>query len=117
VRTTKPEAAAAARIGTALARRKRVELLELLRPCFTRTEPWLQAGKYVMGVMSQIPRRNGWTIAAPTGDRTPDKTQRLLSRAVWDTFAARGWCGGSPWPGWMRPPAGPGAVVNVAGRS
>ena len=43
-----------------------------------------------MAVMSQIPRRNGWTIAAQTGDRTPDKTQRLLSRAVWDTFAARG---------------------------
>ena len=73
-----------------LARRKRVELLELLRPCFTRTEPWLQAGKYVMAVMSQIPRRNGWTIAAQAGDRTPDKTQRLLSRAVWDTLAAMG---------------------------
>ena len=43
-----------------------------------------------MAVTSQIPRRNGWTIAAQTGDRTPDKTQRLLSRAVSDTFAARG---------------------------
>jgi SRSO17 transposase len=41
-------------------------------------------------VMSQIPRRNGWTIAAQAGDRAPDKTQRLLSRAVWDTFAAMG---------------------------
>jgi SRSO17 transposase len=38
--------------------------------------------------MSQIPRRNGWTIAEQAGDRTPDKTQRLLSRAVWDTAAA-----------------------------
>jgi uncharacterized protein with von Willebrand factor type A (vWA) domain len=42
VRTTKPKAAAAARIGAALAHRKRAELLELLRPCFARTEPWLQ---------------------------------------------------------------------------
>jgi SRSO17 transposase len=90
VRTTKPKAAAAARIGAALARRKRVELLELLRPCFARTEAWLQAGKYAAAVMGQIPRRNGWTIAAQAGDRTPDKTQRLLSRAVWDTFAAMG---------------------------
>jgi len=73
-----------------LARRKRVDLLDLLRPCFARTEPWLQAGKYVMAVMSQIPRRNGWTIAAQPGDRAPDRTQRLLSRAVWDTFAAMG---------------------------
>jgi len=62
----------------------------LLRPCFARTEAWLQAGKYAAAVMSQIPRRNGWTIAAQAGDRTPDKTQRLLSRAVWDTFAAMG---------------------------
>jgi hypothetical protein len=90
VRTAKPKAAAAARIGAALARRKRAELLEGLRPCFARTEPWLQAGKYAAAVMSQIPRRNGWTIAAYAGDRTPDKTQRLLSRAVWDAFAAMG---------------------------
>jgi SRSO17 transposase len=90
VRTTSSKAAAAARIGAALARRKRVELLDLLRPCFARTEPWLQAGKYTAVVMSQIPKRNGWTIAAHAGDRTPDRTQRLLSRAVWDTFAAMG---------------------------
>jgi hypothetical protein len=90
VRTTKPKAAAAARIGAELAHRKRVELLGLLRPCFARTEPWLQAGKYAAAVMSQIPRRNGWTIAAQAGDRAPDRTQRLLSRAVWDTFAAMG---------------------------
>jgi SRSO17 transposase len=90
VRTTESKAAAAARIGAALARRKRAELLELLRPCFTRIEPWLQAGKYAAAVMSQIPKRNGWTIAAQAGDRAPDKTQRLLSRAVWDTLAAMG---------------------------
>jgi SRSO17 transposase len=90
VKTTESKAAAAARIGAALARRKRAELLELLRPCFARTEPWLQAGRYAAAVMSQIPRRNGWTIAEHSGDRAPDKTQRLLSRAVWDTFAAMG---------------------------
>jgi len=43
-----------------------------------------------MAVMSQIPKRNGWTIAAHAGDRAPDRTQRLLNRAVWDTFAAMG---------------------------
>jgi hypothetical protein len=59
VRTTESKAAAAARIGAALARRKRAELQELLRPCFARTEPWLQAGKYAAAVMSQIPKRNG----------------------------------------------------------
>jgi len=87
-RTAKPKAAAAARIGAALARRKRAELLDLLRPCFARTGPWLQAGKYAAAVMSQIPRRNGRTIAAQAGDRPPDRTQRLLSRAARDTVAA-----------------------------
>ena len=51
-------------------------------------EPWLQAGKYAAALMSQMPRRNGWTIAEHAGDRTPDKTQRLLNRASWDTLAA-----------------------------
>jgi SRSO17 transposase len=88
VKTTGPQAAAAARIGAGLGRQKRAELLELLRPCFARTEPWLQAGKYAAALMSQVTRRNGWTIAEHAGDRTPDKTQRLLNRAVWDTFAA-----------------------------
>ena len=90
MRTTESKAAAAARIGTALARRKRAELLERLRPCFARTEPWLQAGKYAAAVMSDLRRRNGWRIAERSGDRTPDRTQRLLNRAVWDTFAAMG---------------------------
>jgi len=53
-----------------------------------RVEPWLQAGKDAAALMSQVPRRTGWTIAEQAGDRTPDKTQRLLSRAVRDTAAA-----------------------------
>jgi SRSO17 transposase len=88
VTSTRSEAAAAVRIGAGLALRKRAELLELLRPCFARTEPWLQAGKYAAAVMSELPERNGWSIARHAGDRTPDKTQRLLNHASWDTFAA-----------------------------
>jgi SRSO17 transposase len=60
----------------------------LLRPCFVRVEPWLQAGKYAAALMSDLPKRNGWTLAERAGDRTPDRMQRLLDRAVWDTFAA-----------------------------
>jgi len=88
VTSTKSEAAAAVRIGAGLALRRRNELLALLRPCFARTEPWLQAGKYAAAVMSELPERNGWSIARHAGDRTPDKTQRLLNHASWDTFAA-----------------------------
>jgi hypothetical protein len=45
VRKTKSEAAAAAGIGACLGARRREELLVALRPCFARTEPWLQAAK------------------------------------------------------------------------
>jgi hypothetical protein len=86
VRTTKTEAAAAARIGARAAARNRKELLGLLRPCFARTQPRLQAGKYLSALVSGLPRPNGWTIAEYAGDRT----QRLLNRAVWDTGAAMG---------------------------
>ncbi len=90
VETTESKAAAAVRIGTRLALRKRAELLDLLRPCFARTEPWLQAGKYLQAVMRELPELNGWSIARDAGDRAPDKTQRLLNHARWDTFAAMG---------------------------
>ena len=67
---------------------ERGRLLESLRPCFARTQVWLQAGKYVAAVMSDLPERNGWSIARFCGDRTPDKTQRLLNHASWDTLKA-----------------------------
>jgi hypothetical protein len=67
VTTTKPKAAAAARIGAALAARKRGELLALLSSCFVRVEPWLQAGKYVSALVSDLPKRNGWAIAQLVG--------------------------------------------------
>src|ERR1039458_4757490 len=82
------KAAAAARIGAELAGRKRDALLGLLRPCFARVEPFVQARKYVRAVMSDLPARNGWRIAEFTGDESPDKTQRLLNRASWDALAA-----------------------------
>jgi SRSO17 transposase len=88
VTSTRTEAAAAVSIGARLALRGRDELLELLRPCFARTEPWLQAGKYMSALASELPRVNGWSIARRGGDRTPDRTQRLLNHASWDTFAA-----------------------------
>jgi hypothetical protein len=110
VKTTKSKAAAAARIGAGLAGRKRIELLEALRSCFVRTGPWLQAGKYVGALVSGLPKRNGWTVAEHVGDRSPDRTQRLLNRASWDTFAAMGEVRrfAVAGLGWKRLPAGPG---------
>jgi hypothetical protein len=88
VKTNESEAAAAARIGAGQAVRKRAELIGRLRPCFARTETWQHAGRYVSALVSDMPKRNGWTIAEHAGDVTPDRTQRLLNRASWDTLAA-----------------------------
>ena len=60
----------------------------LLRSCFVRTQTWLQAGKYVSALASDLPSRNCWSVAEHAGDRAPDKSQRLLSRASWDETAA-----------------------------
>jgi SRSO17 transposase len=90
VRTTSSETAAEARIGARTAGRKRDELLGLLRPCFGRIETFMRVRKYLAAVMSDLPARNGWSIAKFAGDGTPDKTQRLLNHASWDAPAAMG---------------------------
>jgi hypothetical protein len=88
VKTTRSKAAAEARIEAARTARTAGELLERLRSCFVRTQTWQHARRYVSALVSEIPKRNGWTIAQQVGDRTPDRTQRLLNRAVWDGQAA-----------------------------
>lgn len=88
MRKLNTKAAAGASIGAAVAKRKRAELLGLLRPLFKRAEVFVQAGKYLAALVSDLPERNGWAIARFAGDRTPDKTQRLLNHAAWDAFAA-----------------------------
>ncbi len=105
VQRTKSKAAAGVRTGAGLPLRERAELLGLLRPCFARTEPWLQAAKYVAALVSELARVNAWSIARHAGDRTPDKTQRLLNHAAWDTSATMSGYAASRWPGWRRPPA------------
>lgn len=61
-----------------------------LRPWFARVEPFGQARKYLAGLMSDLPRKNGWSIAEYAGDGTPDRMQRLLNHAVWDDDQVQG---------------------------
>ena len=68
--------------------RERSALTGLLRSCFARTQTWLQAGKYVSALASELPSANGWSVAEHAGDRTPGRSQRLLNRASWDEAAA-----------------------------
>jgi SRSO17 transposase len=82
------EAAAAAIVEGERAVSNLADLHRLLEPCFGRVEPCGQAGKCIAAMMSDLPRKSGWTIAEYVGDSTPDRTQRLLNYAVWDTDRA-----------------------------
>ena len=51
-------------------------------------EPRRQARAFVTGLLSDLPRKNCWTLAEQAGDATPDRMQRLLERAAWDAVEA-----------------------------
>ena len=88
VRTNEHRAAAAASIGARQALRERAVLVDGLRSCFARVQTWLQAGKYVNALASELPSRNGWSIAGHCGDRSPDCAQ--LTGQFMDSTAVPG---------------------------
>lgn len=44
----------------------------------------------MLGLLSDLPRENCWTIAERVGETSPHAKQHLLSRAAWDADAVRG---------------------------
>jgi SRSO17 transposase len=56
---------------------------------FARVEPRRRARSLVPGLLSNLPRKNCWTIAEHAGHATPDGLQHLLARAKWDAEAVR----------------------------
>ena len=56
---------------------------------FARVEPRRRVRKLVLGLLSDLPRKNCWTIAEWAGEATPDGMQHLLGRAKWDADAVR----------------------------
>jgi SRSO17 transposase len=65
------------------------ELLGRVAVRFPRVEPRRRARALVLGLLSDLPRKNCWTIAEHAGDATPDGMQHLLARAVWDHDGVR----------------------------
>lgn len=65
------------------------ELGERISSRFARSEPRERAVAYMRGLMSHIPRKNGWQLAEYAGEETPDGIQRLLNTAVWDEEGVR----------------------------
>jgi hypothetical protein len=61
---------------------------EVAALAFFRREPRLRARHYLLGLVSELERKNGWTLAEFAGDATPDGMQ-LLSAARWDQDAVR----------------------------
>ena len=56
---------------------------------FARAEVRERVGRYLVGLLGQVERKNGWQLAEAIGETEPRGVQRLLSAAVWDAEAVR----------------------------
>src|SRR5436190_4618762 len=65
------------------------ELLERVAGRFGRVEPRRRIRSFVLGLLSDLPRKNCWSIAEHAGDADPYGMQHFLARAVWDTDGVR----------------------------
>ncbi|WP_093408105.1 IS701 family transposase [Micromonospora sediminimaris] len=65
------------------------DLLARFAHRFGRAEPRRQALACLVGLLSPLASKNGWTLAEAAGDTTPNRMQRLLNRSAWDPDAVR----------------------------
>jgi SRSO17 transposase len=65
------------------------ELLGRVAGRFVRADLRRRARAFVRGLLSDLPRKNCWTIAEHAGDPNPDGMQHLVARAVWDKDKVR----------------------------
>lgn len=56
---------------------------------FARVEPPRRVRDLVVGRLSDLPRKNCWSIAEWAGEASPDGMQHLLGRARWDADRVR----------------------------
>src|SRR5690349_16562250 len=56
---------------------------------FARAEARERAGRYLVGLLERVERKNGWQLAEAIGETGPRGVQRLLSAAAWDTDGVR----------------------------
>ncbi|MET9771993.1 IS701 family transposase [Streptomyces sp. NPDC006415] len=56
---------------------------------FARVEPRRRVRDLVLGLVSDLPRKNCWSIAEWAGEASPDGMQHLLGRAKWDADCVR----------------------------
>ena len=75
---------------------------------FARAEPRARVLTYLRGLLGQLERKNGWTLAEAAGEVSPDGMQRLLRTADWDAEAVR-----DELRGYVVERLGPGGVLIV----
>jgi SRSO17 transposase len=56
---------------------------------FPRVESRRQMRCYVRGLLSEVERKNGWTLAEVVGEAGPERMQRLLNFYSWDVDGVR----------------------------
>jgi SRSO17 transposase len=65
------------------------DLVDSIGHHFVRLESRRRAGEYLLGLLSNVPRKNGWRIAEHARHRSPDSIQWLLNGAAWDAERLR----------------------------
>jgi SRSO17 transposase len=65
------------------------ELFYSIRGRFAQTQSRTRAMDYLLGLLSDVARKNSWQIAAFAGDESPDGMQRLLNHYVWSANEVR----------------------------
>jgi SRSO17 transposase len=60
------------------------EVLDRVAARFSRCETLRNAGALMLGLVSDLGRKNCWTLAERAGHPSPDRLQHLLARAKWD---------------------------------
>jgi SRSO17 transposase len=56
---------------------------------FSRVEPRRQMVAYLRGLLAEVERKNGWTLAETVGEAGPQGMQRLLNFYAWDADGVR----------------------------
>lgn len=64
-------------------------LTGLLGSLFNRPEPRVVFAQFIEGLLAELPKKNGWTLAERAGHATTDRMQWLLNGSVWDADRLR----------------------------
>jgi SRSO17 transposase len=65
------------------------ELVVRIGSHFGRAEVRKRVGRYLHGLLAEVPRKNGWQMAEELGEANAHGVQRLLEEADWDEEAVR----------------------------